>query len=86
MNFCRRPYLFPLFALLAILVLSAVVMLLWNAIIPSLTGWALITYPKAAGLLVLCRILFGGFKGHRGGGPSCPRVPCTVRGGRSGCT
>ena len=68
MNFCNRPYLFPLFALVALAVFGAVVMLLWNAIIPGLTGWALITYPKAVGLLLLSRILFGGFKGRHGGG------------------
>ena len=69
MIFWKRPYLFPLFALAALAVFGAVVMLLWNAIIPGLTGWALITYPKALGLLLLCRILFGGFKGRHGGGP-----------------
>ncbi len=66
----KRPYfLFPLFFIAAALVMAAVVMLLWNAIIPGLTGWALLTYPKALGLLVLCRILFGGFRGRRHGGP-----------------
>ncbi|MEO8590158.1 MAG: hypothetical protein ABI432_12365 [Flavobacteriales bacterium] len=71
MNFCKRPYMIPLFALLALLALAdlgAVVMLLWNAIIPGLTGWAILTYPQAVGLLVLCRLLFGGFKKHHGGG------------------
>lgn len=66
----KRPYfLFPLFFIAAALVMAAAVMLLWNAIIPGLTGWALLSYPKALGLLVLCRILFGGFRGGRHGGP-----------------
>jgi hypothetical protein len=66
----KRPtFLFPLFFIAAALVMAAVVMLLWNAIIPGVTGWALLTYPKALGLLVLCRILFGGFRGGRSGGP-----------------
>lgn len=44
---------------------SAVVMLLWNWLIPSIIGWAAINYWKAAGLLLLCKILFGGFgRGH----------------------
>ncbi len=76
MNFRKRPYLIPLFALLAIAAVAAfggVVMLLWNAIIPELTGWAMLTFPKALGLLLLCRILFGGFKGHRGGGAAWMR-------------
>jgi hypothetical protein len=62
----KKPYLIPLFIIAAALAFGAVVMLLWNAIVPGLTGWAMLTYPKAIGLLVLCRILFGGF---RGGGP-----------------
>jgi len=66
----KHPYLLPLFLIAAALVMAAVVMLLWNAIIPGLTGWALLTYPKALGLLVLCRILFGGFRGGRHSGPS----------------
>lgn len=39
-----------------------IVMLLWNAILPSLLGVKLISYWQAVGLLVLCKILFGGFK------------------------
>ena len=42
----------------------AVVMLLWNALIPSIIGWSSINYWQAAGLLILCKILFGGF-GHQ---------------------
>jgi hypothetical protein len=63
----KRPYLFPLFAIAAAAVLGLVVMLLWNAIIPGLTHWEPITYINAVGLLVLCRVLFGGF-GRRHGG------------------
>ncbi len=40
---------------------AAVIMLLWNAIIPALIGWGALTYWKAAGLLLLCRLLFSGF-------------------------
>jgi hypothetical protein len=39
--------------------LSLVVMLLWNALIPSLFAGPLIGFWQAAGLLVLCRLLFG---------------------------
>src|SRR3954468_5411629 len=42
---------------------------LWNWLVPSLFGWREITFWQALGLLVLCRILFGGF-GMRGGGRS----------------
>jgi hypothetical protein len=38
---------------------------LWNWIMPSLlTGAITIDYWRALGLLILCRILFGGFRGH----------------------
>ena len=63
----KKPYLIPVFIIAAVLAFGAVVMLLWNAIVPGLTGWAMITYPKAIGLLVLCKSLFGGFQG--GGAP-----------------
>ncbi len=41
-------------------VAGAVVMFLWNAIIPEVTGWKPLTYWQAVGLLVLFKILFGG--------------------------
>ncbi len=63
----RRRWLFPLIPITAIAIFSLVVMLLWNAIIPGLTGWALLTYWKAMGLLVLSKILFSGFPGRRRG-------------------
>jgi hypothetical protein len=46
-------------------VLGALVMLLWNWVMPALfAGAARIDYWHALGLLILCRILFGGFRGH----------------------
>jgi len=39
---------------------SAVVMLLWNALMPQIFALAQISYLQAAGLLVLARLLFGG--------------------------
>src|SRR5271166_1747332 len=41
-----------------------VVMSLWNWLLPPLFGWRMITFWQALGLLVLCRILFGGFGGR----------------------
>lgn len=49
-------------ALLA--VLSWVVMLLWNLLMPSLFALPALSFMQAAGLLVLVRILFGGFRGR----------------------
>ena len=42
-----------------------VVKLLWNWLLPPLFGWREITFWQGFGLLALCRILFGGFGGHR---------------------
>jgi len=42
-----------------------IVKLLWNWLLPTLFGWREITFWQAFGLLALCRILFGGFGGHR---------------------
>ena len=53
----------------AIAALAAVVMWLWNWLMPSLfAAVPPLGYTQALGLLVLCRILFGGFRGghHRG--------------------
>lgn len=56
----------PLFiAIFALLVWAT--MLLWNALLPAIFGIVTITYWQALGLLVLGRLLFGGF-GRGGGG------------------
>jgi len=45
------------------------VMLLWNAIMPGLAEVGQLDYPRAVGLLALCRLLFGGLgSGFRGRG------------------
>ena len=49
---------------LFVFLFGEVVMHLWNWLLPALFGWRLITFWQALGLLVLCRILFGGFGGH----------------------
>lgn len=41
-----------------------VVMHLWNWLLPPLFGWRALTFWQALGLLVLCRVLFGGLGGH----------------------
>lgn len=53
--------------IIACLAFSAAVMWLWNAILPEvLVGVKTITFLQALGILVLSKILFGGFRG--GGG------------------
>lgn len=52
-----------LFGIAAIVALGAIVMWLWNWIVPELFNGPVISYWQAAGLLVLTRILFRGFGG-----------------------
>jgi hypothetical protein len=54
------------FVPLFLFVMGQVVLHLWNWLAPNLLGLHPITFWQAIGVLVLCRILFGGF-GH--GGP-----------------
>jgi len=49
-----------------LLVVSLLIMVLWNWLGPFLFGWPEISLAKAAGLLLLCRILFGGMRGWSG--------------------
>ncbi len=46
--------------------LSWVVMSLWNALIPALFHGPVVSFWQAVGLLVLSKILFGGFRGRGG--------------------
>jgi hypothetical protein len=59
---------FLVLVLALIAALSFVTMSLWNALIPSLFHGPLLTYWQAVGLLVLSKILFGGFRGRGGHG------------------
>jgi hypothetical protein len=58
---------FAFFALLFLAVFTFVVMRLWNWLVPEVFGWHMINYWQALGLLILSKILFGGFRGgpHR---------------------
>jgi len=61
-----RGLKFVLFAALFVTVFSFVVMRLWNWLMPALFGWHLINFWQALGILVLSKIIFGGFRGHPG--------------------
>ena len=64
-----RVLKFVLFAVLFVAILfllGFVVKDLWNWLVPPIFGWKSIGYWQAMGLLVLSKILFGGF--HRSGG------------------
>lgn len=62
----RIPFFLAIGAV-AIAVFSALVMALWNWLAPALFHLPTITLLQALGLLVLSRILFGGFGGGGGG-------------------
>lgn len=67
MRFKARLLAIPVLILAAAAVLGLAVMVLWNVVVPELfAGGRTIDYPHAVGLLVLCRILFGGFRGRGG--------------------
>ena len=61
-----RGLKFVLFAAMFVTVCGFVVMSLWNWLMPALFGWHLINFWQAVGILVLSKILFGGFRGHPG--------------------
>jgi hypothetical protein len=61
-----KGLMFAVLATAAIALFGFVVMSLWNWLTPALFGWHVITFWQALGLLILCKILFGGFRG----GPS----------------
>lgn len=53
----------PLFCIAFVVFFGVCVMLLWNWLMPELFCLPTITFCQAAGLLLLCKILFGGFGG-----------------------
>jgi chromate transport protein ChrA len=52
---------------IAIFVMGLIVQSLWNWLMPAIFGWRLLTFWQAIGLLLLCKLLFGGFRGPGGG-------------------
>lgn len=64
----RKFFMILGIAILATTVFGFVVMTLWNAILPAVTGVKAISFMQALGILVLSKILFGGFGGGGGFG------------------
>lgn len=60
----RRGVGIAVMGVLAIGLLGFVVMSLWNWLLPTLFGMKAISYWQAMGLLILSRILLGGFHRH----------------------
>jgi hypothetical protein len=61
-----RVLKFMVLAALFIAVFGFVVMRLWNWLMPALFGLHPIHFWQAVGLLILSKILFGGFRGRAG--------------------
>ena len=57
-----------LFIVLGTAVFGELIMHLWNWLMPSLFGLKPVTFLQGLGLLVLGKLLFGGFHRHGGGG------------------
>jgi hypothetical protein len=77
----RRFFLFPVFFILIFFILAAVIRGLWNAVLVDVVGVKPVSLWQAMGLLILSRLLVGGFKfgppgnrppfgGHASGGPN----------------
>lgn len=57
----KKFLLFIVFAPIFIFGFSAIVMWLWNALLPDIIGVNPVTYWQAMGILALSKILFGNF-------------------------
>jgi Ca2+/H+ antiporter, TMEM165/GDT1 family len=60
----RKAPIVALLGVLALTVFGLVTMLLWNWLMPTLFGLAQIGFWQASGLVILSRVLFGGFRHH----------------------
>ncbi len=67
-RFVKKIVLFVIFATLAVALFGLFVMSLWNWLMPALFGLKTVGFWQAVGLLVLARLLLGGFRPGHGGG------------------
>ena len=63
----RKFLMFLLIGIGAILLFGFLVMTLWNSILPAVINVSTISFGQALGILILSKILFGGFGGGWGG-------------------
>lgn len=61
----KRAIFFPVIIAAGIFIFGNIVMYLWNAILPEVLGLNIITFWQALGILLLAKILFGGFHGGK---------------------
>jgi hypothetical protein len=66
-----RFVLIPLAVLTFIFLCPYIVLLLWNGVLTEVVDVKAITYWQAFGLLLLAKLLFGGFPGGRCSGRKC---------------
>lgn len=59
----KKGLMFLFFFIAAVLLFGLLVMSLWNALLPAVLGVKAITFLQALGILLLSKILFGGFGG-----------------------
>lgn len=64
----RRGIKIALIALVATFAFGFIIMYLWNWLMPGLFGLHTVTFWQGLGLLLLCKLLFGGFHRHGGRG------------------
>jgi hypothetical protein len=64
----KRGVKIGMIAVVAITVCGFVVMGLWNWLAPAIFGFRTIDFWQALGLIILSKILFGGFRGRGGYG------------------
>lgn len=84
-KFKGKMSLFVLFAVALFFLVSAMVMALWNWLLPEILGVKAITFWQAVGILILSKILFGGFGGKKGcGGDKFRRLKEERMSGMSG--
>ena len=69
MNPKYRPFrkFFFIIPIIILFAISALVMFLWNELLPEIVGVKAISYWQAMGILILSKILFGGFTGCKKG-------------------
>jgi len=65
--YLRKAFIAPM-AIVAMAIFGFVVMSLWNWLVPTLFGGHAIGYWQAWGIIILSKILFGGFHGRPGPG------------------
>lgn len=67
-HWIKKGLLFVVIGIAAVFLFGLLVMSLWNALLPDILGVKAITFIQALGILLLSKILFGGFGsgGHRG--------------------